>query len=109
MNIMIIVGIIVLFLFLIIIGGVAVFFIAKRRKGKKFEFLLYSNDGANVSVRQAVVKSDPSNDNRKRFFFIDSDQSLPGRALQKRGYPGLWRSGIFDAARYEKRAAIHNL
>lgn len=73
---MVIVGIIVLFIFLLIIGGVLTFWLMSRKKGKKFCFLLYAKNGSQITKKYAIVKTDPSNKNNKRFFFLDSDQNL---------------------------------
>lgn len=55
---------------------VGLFFFLKKKGGPKHPFILYSLDGSRMRIVEGVVKKDPENPNRQKFFFKDVDASL---------------------------------
>jgi len=76
---LIIIGAIVL---LVIIAVITMWVINNNRNKKKFKFLLLSVNGKNWSTIYGMVKADPVNPSKKKFFFEEYDTQLEIEAPQ---------------------------
>lgn len=61
---------------LVLIGVVVMWILNNRKNKKKFKFLLLSVNGKNWSTIYGLVKSDPQNPSKKKFFFEEYDTQL---------------------------------